>query len=389
MAVIKSIQNTSYVTKDATAPIYVSFYLHRDKIVLPCNISVKVESWDKESGKVLTSEKNHRDYSLCIEKVRSRVNDIMVRYRLLKRDLTKDLFLQEYNRPDDFKTFYDYVFNYMKRHKGELEESTLDVHVDVISKMMRYCETLTIDELTEEWLLQYRIFLKKKLENKESTINKNLAVIKKYCRAAQKEGYMLHNPFENIRIKSRSASSFSFLTEDELAEMVELYKNRSLPENYQRVLEFFLFMCFSSLHVTDAKQIKIENLGENSFTYYRIKNRNSKPDPIIIPISIPLRQIINSAAGGRRTGLLFDDMIADQKINEYIKIIARRIGIRKSLSCKAGRHTFATLFLQKTKDLATLKEILGHSDYRETLIYAHVLEESKMDGVKFFNKFAV
>lgn len=389
MAVIKSIQNVSYVTKDGTAPVYVSFYVSREKVVLPCNISVKVDSWDKASGKVLTSEKNHHDYNLCIEKIRARVNDIMVRYRLQKKILTKELFMQEYNRPDDFNTFYDYVLNYIKRHKGEIENSTLDVHLDVINKMKRYCPELGIDDLTEEWLSQYRIYLKKVLENKESTINKNFATIKKYCRSAIKEGYMLHNPFENIKVKSRTSSGFSFLTEEELSEFVKLYKNKSLSENYHRVLEFFLFMCFSSLHVTDAKHIRIENIGKTSFTYYRVKNRNSKPDPIFIPISLPLKQIIRSASGNRKSGILFDNMIADQKINEYIKVIAKKAGINKKLSCKAGRHTFATLFLQKTKDLATLKEILGHSDYRETLIYAHVLEESIKEGVKFFNGFAI
>ena len=52
-------------------------------------------------------------------------------------------------------------------------------------------------------------------------------------------------------------------------------------------------------------------------------------------------------------------------------------------------YGFSPLCFQKTKDLATLKEILGHTDYRETLVYAHVMEESKQEGVSFFNTFAV
>ena len=52
-------------------------------------------------------------------------------------------------------------------------------------------------------------------------------------------------------------------------------------------------------------------------------------------------------------------------------------------------YTFATIFLKNTKDLVTLKEIIGHSDYRETLIYAHVLEESKLEGIKSFNSFKI
>ena len=40
-------------------------------------------------------------------------------------------------------------------------------------------------------------------------------------------------------------------------------------------------------------------------------------------------------------------------------------------------------------DLATLKEIMGHSDIKETLVYAHVLDESKQEGMQCFNSFAI
>ena len=389
MAVIKTYQATSYVNKDGCAPVYVSFYVERKKIAIPTNLSIPVENFDNVTGKVLTREKNHKDYNLCIEKIRARVNDIMVRYRLLKKTLTKETFMKEYNRPDDFRTFYDYVKDYMHRHRGELESSTIDVHLDAINKMRVYDPDLRLECLDEDFILKYKVYLKKKLKNKDSTINKNMSCIKKYCRAAIKEGYMTKNPFENIKVKTRSKSDFTYLTEEELTTLVDLYKSNSLTENYQSVLQIFLFMCFSSLHIGDAKNIRIEGIGKSSFTYYRIKLRNSKPDPIVIPLSDPLKKIIKKASGKRKNGLLFTTVISDQKINEYLKRIARKVGINKPLSSRAGRHTFATLFLQKTKDLATLKEIMGHSDYRETLIYAHVLEESKQEGVKFFNSFAV
>lgn len=353
MAVITSYQNTSYVNKEGCAPIYVSFYLERKKVALSCNLSVPVKSWDKEKGKVLQTEKNHKDLNLCIEKVRARVNDIMVRYRLAKKSLSKETFMKEYSRPEDFSTFYDYFEDYIKRHNGEIEDTTHDVHKDVISKMKKHSPNLTIDELTEDWLNQYKIYLKKKLKNKDSTINKNFACIKKYCRACIKEGYMLHNPFENIKVKSRTSSSFTFLTEDELNKLVRIYKSNSISPNKHKVLEFFLFLCFSSLHITDAKNLQIQQIGKRTFTYFRIKNRNSKPEPITVPLSEPLKALISTLRGDRKEGKLFGKMIADQKINEYLKDIAKSAGINKPLSCKAGRHTFATIFLQKTKDLTT------------------------------------
>lgn len=200
---------------------------------------------------------------------------------------------------------------------------------------------------------------------------------------------MLHNPFENLKVKSRTSSGFTFLTEDELNKLLKLYKANNISPNKHKVLEFFLFLCFSSLHVTDAKNLQIQQIGKRTFTYFRVKNRNSKPEPITVPLSEPLKALINKLKGERKEGKLFESMIADQKINEYLKEIAKCAGINKPLSCKAGRHTFATIFLQKTKDLTTLKEIMGHSDYRETLIYAHVLEESKQEGMKIFNSFSL
>ena len=58
------------------------------------------------------------------------------------------------------------------------------------------------------------------------------------------------------------------------------------------------------------------------------------------------------------------------------------------LNIHSARHTFATIFLRKTKDLATLKEIMGHSEFKETLVYAHVIDDAKIEGVETaFNSF--
>ena len=177
------------------------------------------------------------------------------------------------------------------------------------------------------------------------------------------------------------------MTEDELQRLVDCYTLHELEENYHNVLRFFLFMCFTSLHIGDAKTLQLEQIGKDSFTYFRIKNRNSKPEPIIVPLSDPAKQIIKEIVSNREKGPIFENLIADQKINEYLKKIAEICGIKKPISCKSGRHTFATIYLRKTKDLASLKEILGHSELRETLIYAHVLDESKQEGIQIFKMF--
>ena len=70
--------------------------------------------------------------------------------------------------------------------------------------------------------------------------------------------------------------------------------------------------------------------------------------------------------------------------------VSGRALLGENLSLKVGRHTFATIFLRRTHDLLSLKSILGHADIKDTLVYAHVIDEDKRDGVKAaFGSFSV
>ena len=214
-----------------------------------------------------------------------------------------------------------------------------------------------------------------------------MAIFKKYVLAAWKMGYLDENPFSNWKIK-RGTSNYTYLVESEINTLLKAYNDGIFEAKYHKTLEFFLFMCFSSLHVTDARNLKLEQFTEDSFVYFRAKNRNRKPEPIMIPLSETLKMIVNNAVGTRKKGNVFIDLPADQTMNRYLKYIAKKLEIDKKLSHKVGRHTFATYFLSQTKDLTTLKELLGHSELRETLIYAHVMDESKVEGIKCFDKFS-
>jgi hypothetical protein len=233
MASIKVYLSTGYTRKDNKRPVYIRFYVNKEQVVIPCGLAVKECDFNHETGKIKLSCKEHRDNNLIIENIRSRINDIMVRYRLRRMTLTKDAFMKEYNRPHDFATFFDFFDNYIQMHPAEIEMSTLDVHIDVMNKLKRYTPTLHFDDITEEFMLDFKRYLKTKLKNKDSTIIKNLAVIKKYCRRAIKYGYMIHNPFENIKISRNTKCDFSFLTEDELKKMLSLYRERSLSSMHQ------------------------------------------------------------------------------------------------------------------------------------------------------------
>lgn len=375
-----------YGDDPSTGVVWISFYVNREKVNFSTKVSVDVKNWNDKKKCVGVGDKLANDKNLIIENILSRINNVFVKYRLRDKKLTRAAFLKAYHRPSDYNTFFEFVIDHQKKESLKLEDSTYKTNLSVIKKLKEYNASLYFDDITREWLDEYFFYLLKELGNNENTANKNMATIKKYVLAAYKAGYMDENPFAEWKIK-KGLPSGDYLKEDELKLLMQLYVNGELEYKYHKTLELFLFLCFSSLHIGDAKGLLLEQFSDNTLTYFRMKLKRRKPSPIQVPISDPLRRLLVNIVGTRKKGPVFEKLPADQTMNRFLKEIAAIVGIDKNMTHKVGRHTFATIFLKKTKDIASLKEILGHSDLKETLIYAHVLNESKQEGMQCFNSF--
>jgi len=104
---------------------------------------------------------------------------------------------------------------------------------------------------------------------------------------------------------------------------------------------------------------------------------NPKTSGRVIPLSPKLVPILK---GQPRTGnLVFPDPriggVWTFKINRVVKRCAQHAGIAKSIHTHSLRHTFASQLRRQGVALETIKELLGHSDIRDTLIYAQFSPE--------------
>ncbi len=372
----------------STGYIYVSFYVNREKVHFSTKVLCDAKHWNATKMRISMADKNASDKNLVMEKTLSRINEVIVKYRLRNKLLTKAGFMKSYNRPDDFENFYAFCDDYKKQVSKRVELVTLNTHNTVLEKLKVFSSDLHFEDITLEFVADFYNHLRKKIKNNENTAYKNMSVLRKYVKAACKAGYIDVNPFDEFHIL-RTKANYSYLEESELQLLLKIYKAGNLDVKLYQTLQLFLFMCFGSQHVGDARKMKIEQFSNVSFTYYREKLRNRKPEPIVVPLSKSMRTILNDIVGTRKQGFVFDALPADQTMNRYLKTIAEQAGIKKHITHKTGRHTFATFFLSKIPDLNTLRDIMGHSDIRETLIYAHVLEQSKQRGIKCFDVFKV
>ena len=212
MSTVRVIQNKQRLTKEGNAPLYITFYLGKEKLMLPCKVSVPAAKFDEKSGLLKGNSKEAKDINLIVSNLKARVNDILVKFRLRNQALTKDIFMREYNNPSDYKTFHDFVKEHMKTYSRRIEMGTFKHHLSCMKKFKAYNELLQFQDLTPDYLTDYLIYMKKELGNTEITAQRNMSTIKIYVTAAYRKGYIEENPFQEFHIK-RIKSDVDYLRE--------------------------------------------------------------------------------------------------------------------------------------------------------------------------------
>jgi integrase/recombinase XerD len=74
--------------------------------------------------------------------------------------------------------------------------------------------------------------------------------------------------------------------------------------------------------------------------------------------------------------------LGKRPVQRMMKSAARRAGVQQDVTPHILRHTFATRFLRKGGDLATLRDILGHANLATTSRYLHADATRMQDMVE-------
>ena len=74
-------------------------------------------------------------------------------------------------------------------------------------------------------------------------------------------------------------------------------------------------------------------------------------------------------------------------LQQMVKRYAQKAGLSKRISPHTLRHTYATQYYKQTKDIETLRRILGHSDISTTTIYITLANIDVENGMKSFEGF--
>lgn len=385
MSTITPYYSGKYKKQDGTITIYLRLYIKRKRVLISTGISVEEKYWDKQKFKVKPSHKNSKDYNLVIDNLKARANLIFVRYRLLNEDLTPEIFRKEIKNPSTYIDFYEFWESQMTARDKLISPNTVKSHKSVLEKLKEFKSSLKFSEIDEQFIYDFKRYLKVRKNNNNNTIQKNLGTLKAYLNIAVKKDLIRKNPFATVPIK-KFKSNIEYLTRDEIQLMVDAYFSDKLPVNYSHVLQYFLFSIFvGGLRISDVKRIKIDDIIGNILTVNVYKLRDVNAEVVKIPLTELAKKLISRELKTKESGLLFR-CYSDQVTNRLLKKVAIKLEIEKDINFKMARHTFATLFLEETDDIATLQKLMGHSRITQTMVYAHVTPIKKEKQMEKFSK---
>ncbi|WP_455853905.1 phage integrase [Pantoea endophytica] len=175
------------------------------------------------------------------------------------------------------------------------------------------------------------------------------------------------NPLRHIRPFRTEESEMAWLTHSQISHLLAECRNSD-----QADLETIVKICLATgARWTEAEELKKSQISKFKITYIKTKGRKNR--------TVPITKAIYENIPDDRPGRLFSDCYG-----------AFRSALdRTGIELPAGqlthvlRHTFASHFMMNGGNLLVLQRVLGHTDIKMTMRYAHFSPEHLDDAVKF------
>jgi integrase len=188
--------------------------------------------------------------------------------------------------------------------------------------------------------------------------------------AALNDGAIKGNPLKGYKSPAYVDPVRDYLTDEELNK-IENFAEKSKSEKLVKVANWFLFSCYSGLRYEDVRTFNKKSIINDRII---LRTEKSKTD-VSIKIHPKLKNVLENISS---------EVISNQKMNDFLKVIAETCQIQKNLTFHLARHTFAVYFLNHGGSMETLSKLLGHSSLRTTSIYGKITDiriDSEMDKV--------
>lgn len=391
---MKELKVTFYLKKnetraDGTVPVLGRIRIGSSMVQFSAKVNVTEKLWDVKSGRAKGKSKaatnvNAELDNLCVA-IHSAYKELQLKSdNVLALDV-KNAFQGIATEQDTLVKHYEYLNEKFYKNVGvNRSVDTYKRYCVALNHLKKFLHKkykvrdMAFQALNSTFVKSFDLYLRADLGFSNHTIVNIMARLHLVIKSAMDNGLIRQDPFIDYEYISQPLVA-RCLSEEEF----NLILKTPLPkDNMNLVRDVFIFSCMTGLAFSDLRNLTPEHLKQAEDGVWWIHTARKKTGtPCHIPLmELPL-QLIKKYKGISDKGRLFP-MLSCSKTNINLKKIAKICGIERCLTFHQARHTYASLItLSQGVPMDTVRELLGHRDWRSTRIYAHLTQKKIGDDM--------
>ena len=386
----------SGLDKSGKAPIMGRITVNRTMAQFSSKLSCTPELWNPRESRLNGKSKEAVEINAKIDKLLLAIN--LAFDSLLERKIDFDATAVK----EAFQGSVETQMTLLRRLDIHIEDMQSRIGIDVAKSSMstyiytrRYLgefikkrfkvEDLAFGQLNEHMAYEFQEYVLKDKGLAVDTARHYLAILKKICRLAFKEGHSEKRYFVNFKLPKENRKAPRALSREDFEKIRDLEIPASrVTHNIAR--DLFLFACYTGVPYADAVSITDDNIytddnGALWLKYLRKKNEHLGRVKLL-PEAIAL---IEKYRSNERKELF--PMIHHPNLRRHMKGLRDLAGIKTDLVYHMGRHTFGSLItLEAGVPIETISKMLGHTNLTTTQLYAKVTPKKLFDDMDIFIK---
>lgn len=218
--------------------------------------------------------------------------------------------------------------------------------------------------------------------------NLEFAALRAYASFAQQELGWQTNPTVGIPFVREALRDPAVLTARELAELFEATARTPAPQDRARHLAMLAVLSQAGLRVHEAVGLDLAQVDLPSATLLGVKGKGGTVHDV--PLNAPAVALLGAwlllrrAAPGERALFVSrrGTRLSIRAVEALLQRLRGTLQTAKKITPHTLRHTAATLTLTAGTDLATVAELLRHSDLNTTRRYLHLVDTRRREAVR-------